>query len=82
MITSLATESIEAVILNGPRRGQIIALPENEAHALPTEEEKRLLLVFCEQVDIMADKVSEMRGRVERISATLERIGDTDGSGQ
>lgn len=82
MATTLSSEPIEAVILNGPRRGQIVSFSSDEADGLPSLEESQLLQMFVEQVGIMAENVSEMRARVDNITETIDRIGDVDGLGQ
>ncbi len=82
MTTTLSSEPIEAVILNGPRRGQIVSFSSEEADGLRSEEETKLLQVFLEQVDVMAANVREMRTRVNNIATIMDRIGDVAGHRQ
>lgn len=67
-------EPIEAVIISGPRRGEIVCLPED---AIPevTDEELQLLNKALDDLIAAIDRVSdEVRATTDSVRKRVERL--------
>ena len=67
---------VQAVIIDGPDKGQIISLNRDFFTPQISEEEEILLRQFCVQVDTMAENVSRLRANVDAFASRLEKAAE------
>lgn len=66
------TGRVEAVIISGKRKGEIVSLVEDSLDALPGEQESELLATFCREVETLAGHVAELRHTVDSLDAKMQ----------
>lgn len=64
---------VDAVIISGSRRGEIISLVEESLDVMPSEQEVELISTFCREVEILADNVVELRQTVDSLDAKMQQ---------
>ncbi len=64
---------VDAVIISGSRRGEIISLVEESLDALPSEQEAELISTFCREVETLANNVVELRQTVDSLDAKMQQ---------
>jgi hypothetical protein len=66
--------AVEAVIISGPRRGEIIQLPDEEIAAMSNEDIQLLNEALDELIGAIDKIATEVRGTIE---AFHERVGES-----